>query len=261
MPINEKANCRPEMVAAYADGELGAPQALEMEHHLETCPSCGAAYRRQRALSAAISDPALYYKAPAGLHDRLAASLGLDESPPARTSSAVRARRPLIWRNLAMAACAAFLVVITATVATQFNAAPQDQVLHDVIQSHVRSLMLNHLADVPSTDQHTVKPWFNGKLDFSPPVRDLAADGFPLVGGRIDVIEDRSVAALIYRRHAHYINLFIWPSAEATGAEVSKSRRGYNVIHWNQSGMTFWAVSDLNNGALEQFVDLLRMGA
>jgi anti-sigma factor RsiW len=259
MPITEKANCRPEMVAAYADGQLGASEALEVERHLKTCPNCDAVHRSQRALSAAIGDPALYYKAPASLHQRLAATLGPDQSAKAITSVALRARRPLMWRNLALASSAAFVIVITTAIATRFNqTAPQEQALHDVIQSHVRSLMVNHLADVPSTYQHTVKPWFNGKLDFSPPVKDLAADGFPLVGGRIDVIEDRPVAALIYRRHAHFINLFIWLSTDAPGAGVTTSRRGYNVIHWNHSGMTHWAVSDLNHGELEQFVDLLR---
>ncbi len=258
MPTSEKANCRPEMVQAYADGQLGTSEALEMERHLKACANCDAAYRSQRALSAAIANPALYYKAPPRLRQRLAATLEPDEQNPI-ISGAPHARRPLIWRSLALAASAAFAIVITAAIATRFNqTAPQDQALHDVIQSHVRSLMVNHLADVPSSDQHTVKPWFNGKLDFSPPVRDLASDGFPLVGGRIDVIEDRSVAALIYRRHAHFINLFIWPSADALGAEVTTSRRGYNVIHWNQSGMTCWAVSDLNRGELQQFVHLLR---
>ena len=259
MPISEKANCRPEMVAAHADGQLATSEALEMERHLKTCANCDTAYRGQRALSAMVGDPALYYKAPASLRQRLAETLAPDESSSPIMSRVSRARRPHIWRNLALAASAAFVIVITTTIATRFNqTAPQEMALHDVIQSHVRSLMVNHLADVPSTDQHTVKPWFNGKLDFSPPVKDLASDGFPLVGGRIDVIEDRSVAALIYRRHAHFINLFIWPSADAPGPEVTTSRRGYNVIHWNQAGMTYWAVSDLNRGELEQFVEMLK---
>ncbi len=262
MPGSEKAECRPEMVQAYADGELAVAEALEMERHLKTCADCTAAYRNQRALSAALGDPALYCKAPPTLRARVAATLAPGDQtaeielpePPAR-----RTLRPRLWTSLALAASAAFLVVITSTISMRFSrTAAQEQVLHDVVQSHVRSLILNHLTDVPSSDRHTVKPWFNGKLDFSPPVKDLAADAFPRVGGRIDVIEDRPVAALIYRRRAHYINLFVWPSADAPGAAGATSRRGYNVIHWNQSGMAYWAVSDLNRAELEQFVDLAR---
>ncbi len=261
MPGSEKANCRPEMVQAYADGELGAPEALEVERHLKLCAECTAALRRHRALSVALGDSALYYKAPPALRERLAAALTPGEpwtEIPSTQPSRAR-RRPPLWSSLALAASAAFLVVLTASITLRMSqSAPQQQILHDVIQSHVRALMLNHLTDVPSSDQHTVKPWFNGKLDFAPPVKDLASDGFPLVGGRIDVIEDRPVAALIYRRRAHYINLFIWPSADTSAAEVVASSRGYNVIHWNQSGMTFWATSDLNRAELEQFADLSR---
>jgi anti-sigma factor RsiW len=247
------------MVQAYADGQLDVADALQVERHLKECANCAAAYRTQRALSATLKDPLLYYKAPDQLRERLAATLTPEQPAAVISYAAPAARRPLLWRNLALAASAAFLVVITAAVATRFGqTAPQDLVLRDVIQSHVRSLMVNHLADVVSTNQHTVKPWFNGKLDFAPPVIDLAAEGFPLAGGRIDVIEDRPVAALIYRRHAHYINLFIWPSGNAPSADMSASRRGYNVIHWNQSGMAYWAVSDLNHAELEQFANLLR---
>jgi anti-sigma factor RsiW len=259
MPGSEKAECRPEMVQAYADGQLGVAETLELEHHLKTCANCAAAYRNHRALSAALADPALYYKAPPALRDRLGAAL---TSRGARTEVAPPpppAPRRLLWRSLALAALAAFVVIMTATLSIRLGrTAPSELLVRDVVQSHVRSLLLNHLTDVPSSDQHTVKPWFNGKLDFSPPVKDLAADGFVLVGGRIDVIEDRPVAALIYRRRAHYINLFVWPSADQPGALIVTARRGFNVIHWNEMGMACWAVSDLNRAELQQFADLLR---
>jgi anti-sigma factor RsiW len=119
--------------------------------------------------------------------------------------------------------------------------------------------MANHLADIPSSDQHTVKPWFNGKLDFSPPVEDLAKHGFPLVGGRLDYLNNRPVAALVYRRDKHLINLFIWPSSGTSDSVVkSETRQGYRVFHWARSGMTYWAVSDLEQSQLQEFVKLLQ---
>ncbi len=134
----------------------------------------------------------------------------------------------------------------------------QTLLTQEVQVAHVRSLMANHLVDVASTDQHTVKPWFNGKLDFSPPVTDLAPQGFPLVGGRLEYLDGREVAALVYQRNKHYINLFIWPSQDQEAGLQRSDYNGYHLFHWTQSGMTFWAVSDVNPKDLVSFIQAYR---
>ena len=274
--MNQISKCRAELVQAYADAQLSLTETLEVEHHLETCDRCSASYRNQRALSTAIAESSLYYRAPRSLLDGINGALEFSEEPsPTPIASRINApqgrsptpirtslrRREHLWRAVSLAASAAFLIVLTAGIITRFNLpSPEDRTMHDVVSNHIRSLMVSHLADVASTDQHTVKPWFNGKLDFAPQVQDFAADGFPLIGGRIDVVSDQPVAALVYRRNKHYINLFVWPSTTVSAPEVDASQRGYNVIHWIESGMNYWAISDVNRGALEDFVKLSRSG-
>jgi anti-sigma factor RsiW len=146
-------------------------------------------------------------------------------------------------------ACLALLLTLTLT-----RPSAQQRLTQEIVSGNIRSLMANHMLDVVSTDQHTVKPWFNGKLDFSPPVKDLAAQEFPLIGGRLDYIGGRSVAALVFHRNKHVINLFIWPVNEKdSNPAVDASIQGYNVIHWSEADMTFWAASDLNEKELMEF--------
>lgn len=140
-----------------------------------------------------------------------------------------------------------------------FGPSHEEMITREIVAGHVRSLMANHLSDVTSTDQHTVKPWFDGKLDFAPPVVNLASAGFPLVGGRLDFVDGRPVAALVYQRRLHFINLFIWPSTERQESSVVlQSREGYNILHWTRGGMTFWAISDVSADDLRSFAELLK---
>jgi anti-sigma factor RsiW len=148
---------------------------------------------------------------------------------------------------------AALVILLSVTLLVQSGAAPGQ--IDELVASHVRSLQANHLLDVASTDQHTVKPWFDGKLEFAPPVVDLASDGFPLIGGRLDYLQEGNVAALIYRRNKHYINLFIWPG---TASPETDMKRGFNLIRFSCNGMICWAVSDLNAAELQQFVNLFQ---
>ena len=221
---------------------------------MHNCPACARQVEAQHALHSRLSGDDLYFRAPAHLRQNVRASVR-------QASGASRPRR-LWWPWLSVAATAAVLVLMLWRVAPAWQARQANDSLADELASaHVRSLMVNHLADIPSSDQHTVKPWFDGKLDFAPPVVDLAGQGFPLTGGRLDYIDNRPVAALIYYRQRHPINLFVWPTASgASEAETVAQRQGYNLVHWTGGGMTYWAVSDLNTAELQQFAALLEQG-
>jgi anti-sigma factor RsiW len=236
------------LIDPYADGELDAAAVLELEQHLESCTTCGLAWRNLQSLKKALKQDALYFPAPEALLRRVKSDL-----PSPTKAEPQRPAWNWNWLTTLMAGAAAacLALLLTLTLGRPASEQPLEQ---EIVSSHIRSLMANHVTDVVSTDQHTVKPWFNGKLDFSPPVKNLAKQGFPLVGGRLDYIGGHSAAALIFHRNKHIINLFIWPTQENDSEPVSSAPlQGYNVIHWSEAGMTLWAVSDLNEKELMDF--------
>ena len=241
------------LLDGYLDGELDPLRNLEIEDHLHGCTPCSQSYSDRQVIRSGLKTDSFYFKAPTDLRKRILRSV--------RQAAKAEAPMPwLSWSWLRVAAPVAAAALVVLMLVPFFAGPSSDELLtQDVVASHIRSLMVNHLADVPSTDEHTVKPWFNGKLDFSPPVDDLAKQGFPLIGGRLDYLDNRPVAALVYQRDKHVINVFIWPSNKTrqTGESIM-AQQGYNVIRWSRSGMNFWVVSDLERNQLEKFVAMLK---
>jgi anti-sigma factor RsiW len=241
------------LVQADFDGELAPAEAARVAAHLQTCEACAALPARLAALSGGLRRDLPYHTAPDALRARIAA-MAPAAPPPAPAAQAKWRRfsarawlRP--WQavpfgaGFALAACLLLLLL-----------PPGGAGLPDaVVASHIRALQPGHLTDVISTDQHTVKPWFDGRLDFAPPVLDLAVQGFPLEGGRLDYLAGHPAAVLVYGRRQHVINLYVWPERGEAGP-VATSRSGYNMVRWNRNGMTFWAVSDLDAKELAEFV-------
>jgi anti-sigma factor RsiW len=248
-------NCelRSKSLHGYLDGELDAVRAADFERHLETCAECLAALEAQEALRASLKQAQLRERAPAGFHKKVLKSLPKSALPGRFTLS-------LSWPWLAVAAAVVLLACAGGwrVVAGRLQAPGQALLAAEIVDAHVRSLQPGHLADVISTDQHTVKPWFNGKVDFAVPVRDFADEGFPLKGGRLEVIDGRTVAALIYGRRKHEVNLFVWPvNASGDAAARASGLRGYQLIRWRKGGMEYWLVSDLALPDLENLQKLV----
>ena len=237
-------------MSAYADGELDTPAMAQLAQHLARCPDCARASAQLFALRAAVKQQAVGQAAPAFLQQRIRQTLQEEET---KNTARVRkwAQLPWAWINFGVASASTAALAVTLAL---YLSAPSDteRLDQEIVASHFRSLLPNHLADVASSDQHTVKPWFSGKLDFSPPVVDLAQEGYPLVGGRLDYIGQRPVAALAYRRHQHVLNLYVWPDAAEAPPRAS-TRQGYHLIRWSRAGMHYQLISDLNGAELQDF--------
>jgi anti-sigma factor RsiW len=229
---------------AYVDGELDAAGALEVERHLGECPACASEVARHRSLGTALRSDELYHRAPSSLRERVHAKLG-------RRRPSIR---PMRWAAIAasilVAVCLGFSLGRWTTASTDASL--------EIVAAHVRSLQAEHLVDVASSDRHRVKPWFAGKLDFSPSVPDLAEHGFTLVGGRLDYLGGRPAAALVYRRREHTINVFLQPARDRLGStRRTFERDGFRILHASLDGMEYWLVSDVGVADLDELLRLL----
>ena len=235
----------------YMDGELDAARAADFERHLISCADCVAVLEANESVRSSIQRAGLYERAPRALRQKIQAQLG-----GATPASVVPVRNPVAWRWLALAATI-LLGVFLGWRLLPFPGGRETALASAIVDAHLRSLQPGPLEDVVSTDQHTVKPWFDGKLDFAPPVRDFVNEGFPLQGGRLDVVRGRTVAVLVYARRKHLVNVFVWPTTEADSEPLSGSQLGYHWIDWRKGGMEMCAVSDVSRDDLADLHRLL----
>jgi len=250
------------LLHALIDGELDAGHARDVEAHAAGCPACAAKLKTYRAMRDAIAQADLKEVAPTSLRSRIEAALPLPSSSASPRVIAPLQFAPQVLQPSRRSFFGGFAVgtalsaaLAASVVLTVFRNDDHQTVADEVVSAHIRSLQAGHLMDVETSDQHTVKPWFNGKLDVSPPVIDLTAEGFTLLGGRLDYIDGEPVASVVYRRRKHIINLFV---AQRLGAKEAGTKvrtiQGYNVRHWSEGGLDFWAASDLATDELDEFV-------
>jgi anti-sigma factor RsiW len=241
------------LIESYVDGELDVVHTVEIERHLGDCRICSPMHQDAIELRSRIREEVPYFRASPDLQQRIRA---IAREKRAETSRSLV--RLWAWSG-AIAAVVLFTVITVGLVRRASESSREQMITQEIVADHLRSLMANHLTDITSTDQHNVKPWFNGKLDFAPPVNDFAAEGFPIVGGRLDYLEGRPVAALVYQRRLHPINLFVWATAEKYSDKPTRqTRQGYTILFWSRDGMTYCAISDLATDEMQTFAALLQ---
>jgi anti-sigma factor (TIGR02949 family) len=241
----------------HLDGELDAAHALEVEEHVAGCPRCAAELAQLQGLRKALRRDLAYHRAPDELRARVTASLAIPAPEPARPARVAVARRPW-WTALAAGLALGMVLGGSGTGYLAWRQG-QDRSADALLASHLRALQPGHLIDVPTSDRHEVKPWFDGRVDYAPPVKDLSGAGFPLLGGRLDYAEGRDVAVIVYGRRKHAIDLYVWPAAPGAPPESGAYREaGYNMRRWTEDGFVLWAVSDLNAEELDAFVEAWR---
>ena len=252
-------NCQEceDYIDAYIDNELEVAATILVKQHLRGCSRCQQLLEARKAVGSLLGNPQVRFEVPDSLPGKIQSVL-----PASRSDAKQRSGSWFVipWFSVPLAMAATIAVMLSLVFLNQgwiFDRSRANALAEEVVSSHVRSLLATHLFDVPSTDQHTVKPWFDGKLKFAPPVHDFSERGFRLTGGRLDYFNGREVAALVYQRNKHIINLFIWPSESGrnTAAETF-TKDGYNVSHWERGGFAFWAVSDVNAEDLRAFAGL-----
>jgi len=239
-------------LSAFADGELSSARAQQIRDHLPSCTACSEEYRAMDDLRGKIQSADLYALAPEYLGKQISNHLQATENchtPWYSVSPRFAFSIPAMLLGLVIGWAGMFYYHLQQA---------QDGLLDSLASAHIRSLMVDHVTDIASSDSHTVKPWFHGRLDFSPPVHDLTRDGYPLLGGRLDYLAGGSTAVLVYRHRQHTINLFITPNAEQLVTVKSTEYRGYNILSWDDGGLSYWVVSDLNMSDLEDFRALFK---
>jgi len=241
------------LLHAYLDDELDLVRSMELEDHLVECGDCAHEVASYRSLREKLASGNLRYQAPADFRLRLLRKFEEQKAP--RAEHVFFQRRLPWWSWAAVAACLLLTVVMLVLDVNQHR---ERNLMSELVSGHVRSLMATHLTDVLNSDQHTVKPWFTGKLDFSPEVRDLSGDGFELIGGRLEYVDGHSAAAVVYERRRHVINVFMWPSFGSDQEPHTMALQGFNVIEWRRAGMYYCAVSDLNQEELSELSSMLR---
>lgn len=239
------------VIDGYYDGELDLMKSLEIEEHLKHCENCSTIINNYKILHNTFRNESFYYNAPISLKNKI-----ISRSDEVSNKPIIKRNSIFSWRNASFALAAILIITVILTLNPKNNSIGED-ISDQIVNSHLRSLVSGNLTDVLSSDKHTVKPWFNGKINFSPPVSDLSSQGFPLIGGRLDFVNKTPSAVLVYHYNKHIINLYILLNDKSINSNREiLSHSGYNIIHWNNKGMDYWAISDLNIEELKIFNEL-----